>query len=379
VSETQTPDEQSDGLSWIVTRSPDVLMDLPLAFRWDATRRHPYYLRCWEAAHRFHTRAASDPDERASEQAAVLLLEGIGVSGDPPAPGADWESLGGCGLSQGWLGGAVSPVTLRGLVAALLAALPPEPLADVARLLLSSAEAAGDPAVRMYGSLTALKALRHPELDCFPDAPIVGVNVRAPQRVIAQAVEELVRRWKQERGIPETRRRDDKLDEYLSVWDLREGWAGDHYDGGREKTLREAAAQLGISLSTASNRYQSAFRLIVGHDYTPELWVRVFGPLKLSRWATSGRRAKRRPLQSRCPRPVPETALTASAQGGSESRFLEILGVTPDETDQVDLKLDIRMLIAEGRSNGEILAALELGPDSGELIEYLRQREADRL
>jgi hypothetical protein len=382
VSEPRPPDEQTDGLSWIVKRSQDTLMDLPLAFRWEVTRRHPYYLRFWEPARRSYTQAASDPQQRAFEHAAALLLQGIGVSGDAPAPGAAWDSLGGGKLSQGWLSGAVFPMTLRGLVAMLLAALPPEGLTEIGRLMLTSAESAGDAQSRLHEGLTALQALKHPALDCIPAAPVVSVNVRAPQRTILQAVEELVRQWKQERDISERRRRDDKLEEYLAVWDLREGWAGDRYDPSREKTLGEAASQLGISLFTASNRYQSAFRSIVGHDYTPELWVRVFGPLKLSRWLASdrpARRATRRPWQSRSPQAVPLTTLATPVQGGSESAFLDRLGVTPDETAQNDLVRDIRTLIGRGRSNDEIVAELELRRDSGELIEYLRGRDAGRL
>jgi hypothetical protein len=93
---------------------------------------------------------------------------------------------------------------------------------------------------------------------------VVGINLNAPQRVITAAVEQLVRQWKDKRGIGERCRRDDKLEEYLAVWDLREGWAGRQYDGSRERTLRQIAGQLGIPLSTAANRYRAAFRLIVG-------------------------------------------------------------------------------------------------------------------
>src|SRR6202040_1897099 len=111
---------------------------------------------------------------------------------------------------------------------------------------------------------------------------------------------------------PEKRRRDDKLDEFLAVWDLREGWAGDHYDGSQEQTLRQISRHRAIPLSTVENRYRSAFRLIVGRDYSPPLWVRVLGLLKLTEWVDPEalpKLAARRPWRQRQPRPIPETVL----------------------------------------------------------------------
>jgi hypothetical protein len=230
--------------------------------------------------------------------------------------------------------------------------------------------------------LTALTDLRHPALDGFPPAPVISVNVNAPQRIILQAVEELVRQWKKERDIPERRRRDDKLEDYLAVWDLREGWVDDHYDSSREQTMSEVAAHLDLSLSTASNRYRAAFRHIAGHDYAPELWFQLFGFLKLNRFHCSNqpaRRALNRPWRSRSRRPVPETTLEAHLSVRSEESFLNALGVSADEIDQVDLMLDIRELIAQGRTNDDIMAILELRPEFGGVIDYLRGRHADQL
>jgi hypothetical protein len=59
---------------------------------------------------------------------------------------------------------------------------------------------------------------------------------------------------------------------------------GAQYDGSQEHTLRQIAQERGIPLSTAANRYRSAFRLIVGRDYSPDLRARLIGFLKLSEW-----------------------------------------------------------------------------------------------
>lgn len=104
VAMSESPDtgDQSEESSWIVLRSAETLMELPLAIRWEVTRRHPYYLMFWEMAHRCHQQESANPPQRAQDEAARLLLQGIGFSMDPPPPGADWASLGGTQLGQAW-------------------------------------------------------------------------------------------------------------------------------------------------------------------------------------------------------------------------------------------------------------------------------------
>ena len=374
--------EATEGESWFVLRPPTVLMEVPVAFRWEVTRRHPYYLRFWELAHRHHQQPSADPQQRDLEWSAVLILQGIGMGDDPPHPGTELENLGGGSLSQAWESGAVAPITLRGLVGLLLTALPPEARQEVGQFLVASGQPGNDATRRLYQSLTELNSLKSPELACFPRALVVGINGDAPQRVVVQAVEQLVRGWKEERNIPERRRRDDKLEDYLAVWDLREGWAGDRYHGDQEKTLRQIAEQLAVPLSTVANRYRSAFRLIVGRDYAPELWARVMGFLKVCDilGPELPRRTLRRPWRSPQRQPVSETVLGGATAGDSPSRLLQTLGVSQAETDYVDLVLDIQDLVKRGRSNEEIMAALELSsPEASEAIDYLRTRDADQL
>src|SRR5262249_50172733 len=120
--------------------------------------------------------------------------------------------------------------------------------------------------------------------DGFPEVPVISVNLEMPQRAITEAIENLVREWKENRGIPEQRRRDDKLAAYLTVWDAREGWTNGEYIGPREQTFRQIAATNREPVSTVIGRYRTAFRYLSGHDYSPELWIRLMGPLKLARF-----------------------------------------------------------------------------------------------
>jgi hypothetical protein len=265
----------------------------------------------------------------------------------------------------------------------MLLGLPPEARAAVGQFLSTSAMTSTPTPEDQYQELLALSQLRLPALDGVPNRPVVGLNLQAPQRVILQALEQLIRQWKQQEEIPETRRRDDKLDEYLTVWDLREGWASDHYDSSQEQTLRQIAHERGIPLSTAANRYRSAFRLIMGRDYQPDLWAQLIGFLKLSEWvdpAALPKLAGRRPSRQRQPRAVPETVVQPAGQASAAPSLLNTASISQGETALVDLVLDIQDLLAQGRSNDEIVTLLELpGPEAVELPEYFRQRSDDSL
>ncbi len=187
--------------------------------------------------------------------------------------------------------------------------------------------------------------------------------MQAPQRAIVEAVETLVRQWKAERSIPETRRRDDKLDEYLVVWDMREGWGDGAYDGSREKRLDEIARELKVPLSTVANRYRSAFECLTGHGYQPELWIRLFGPLKLSQlFATSqARLTQQRPWRSRNLRPVAESVLLPGRRDADSVGFLESAGISTTDIGLIELQIDIQTLIERGDSDAQIVD--QLGSD----------------
>jgi hypothetical protein len=379
----EVPSAQTAEEPWFIPRPPILLMDLPFKLRWEVTRRHPYYLRCWHLAHQHHQQPATDPQQRALEEAAVLVLRAIGVSDDPPPPAASAESLGVGSLSRGWESGAVAPVTFRGLAGMLLADLPPEARLELGHFLTASAAPAEGPSSQRHQFLAELHRLRHAAFDASPNRPVVSINVNAPQRVVVQAVEELVRRWKEESRAPERRRRDDKFQDYLAVWDLREGWVSDHYDSLQERTLRQIAQQLKASTSTVANRYRSAFRMIIGCEYTPERWARVLGFLKVAEWLGPEelpRRALLRPWRTPRPRPVPESVLQPPHHDGGSGPLLDVAGASQDEIAYVDLVLDIKTLLALGKDNAAIRQQLELPPSfPDDVLDLLRERHQDLL
>ncbi len=371
--------------SWLLLRPSAVTMSLPLEFRWEFTRRHPYYLQLWQLARRRHEQPRpEDPSERARQEVASQILGGIGVSASmvPPDPQLGADALGHRDLGSVWEGGAVAPATFRTLAHMLLAALPAPQRSQLGRLLVESSEFDSGDVGHMHGVHERLDTLGESAWDSFPSAPVLSINLQMPQRAIKEAVEKLVRQWKHDRGIPEQRRRDDKLALYLAVWDAREGWTGAGYDGNRELTLEEISQRSGDPLPTVVSRYRTAFSYLTGHEYTPSLWINMMGPVKL-RNVVAGAigLVLRRPWRSPNLRPVSEGVLLPGRKECDRPEFLEAAGVTLLDITLVDLGMDIITLLDKGRADDQIVEELEirLPPKMAQdLVAEVRRRHEDR-
>ncbi len=272
--------------SWLLFRPLEVTMSMPFEYRWEFTRRHPYYLALWESARRHHQQPNDSAQQRMLNEVSVQILGGIGVSPSmvPLDPKLGKEVLGTFDLGGIWEGGAVAPATFRALADVLLSFLPASERSQLGRLLTESSEYDSHDYEHIDSIRRRLCALTDAAWDCFPDVPFVTINVNMPQRAITEAIEKLVRRWKEKKAIPESRRRDESLGDYLAVWDMREGWADGAYHASREQKFETIAQTTKIPISTVISRHRSAFRFLTGHGYTPELWLRLMGPLKLSRY-----------------------------------------------------------------------------------------------
>jgi hypothetical protein len=263
--------ENRDGeLSWLLRRPMRSLHEIPPAYRWEVTRRHPHYLLFWQFAQRYHTGGITDPSDELLCGAAVEVLLAIGVSGD----------------------------------------------------------------------------------------------------------------LKKREGIAERRRRHEKLDEYLRVWDLREGWTGSGYDPSAEKPFTKIAAETRSRLSTVANRYAAGFRLICGHRHTFVNWYHLFAVLKLTRQFGPACLARRH-LHSE-PRKAKrvETVSLTRLSGRSKRRlsdFADLRACLEDNSIDIearDTAKQINRLIEIGAADEEILRKID--PDKPEqmlkLIEYFRAR-----
>lgn len=383
---SQESANNDEAVSHLLFRPTDAFQSIPPAYHWEFTRRHPYYLLYWKLAREYRSEPSADEADRNLQHVASLMLTAVNVAPSvlPPDPRDEISELGYGSIAGGWESGAVAPATLRTLAHMLLLALPKVQRSQLGRLLNESAEFESADKERMPEIHEGLDRLPGEEWNSFPVAPIVSINLQSSQRAISDAIETLVSRWKVERNITEIRRRDDKLAEYLEVWDLREGWLAGAYDGTRDRKIREIAAQLQVPQTTVMNRYRSAFQKLTGYEYTPERYIQLFGVLKFSKPESFSQIARYRPWRGRNLRAVPEVDLLPDREQFNSREVLANAAATDCGNIMVDLRLDVTTLIERGLTDNQIRD--ELFPEHGtdnlallELIGALRARQEDSL
>jgi hypothetical protein len=290
------------------------------------------------------------------------VLAQIGVSGRPPDPASDFNKLGENELQSAWLSGAVQPITLRGIAGLLMAALPKTSLCALSVLMFeaSKPDADGKPPT-LAAALMQLRRIELESMDCLLDEPVVSINPAASARDVRKGLDAAIVQWKRERGLAERRNRSEKFDEYLRVWDKREGWTGGAYDRGEERTLRDVAKELRQSISTVRNHYRRAFELIVGYPYRPEAWGAFFSVLKLTRLIQQpvSDVSIKRPQRSKTRLEAPEARLLGSSTEG-ETRSPLSFATTYSDQHVHEILLDIQSLSELGKSPREIATELEL-------------------
>jgi hypothetical protein len=315
--------------------------------------------------------------------AAMYLLGMIGVTGEPPDPAISFDDLG--DLDPALLSGSIQPMTIRNMISILVAALPTAEL-QVLRAILDAAvhpdyaiQGDNDQTLQKRMAQGHLMRLSSAILDSYPDAPLYYIHLDASQRRIVEDVEVFIRRWKERRKIPERRTRIQDFADYLKVWDLREGWKDGTYQVEAERSFGQVAKELRQSKSTAVNAYRAAFKRIVGQDFSPELWIRVMGLLKLPALnSLPGIRLTaryRRLMSSNAPKPAPESRVERKPAEHGDVGLIERESTVDGDQTLVDLAMDASALIQHGFSDIEIAQKLELkDPD---LIGYLRRRLAE--
>jgi hypothetical protein len=370
-----------------VRRPPGQLHDYPVAVRWEVTRRHPYYLVFWSDALLYRQNILGDhPAQRLFRHAAALMLGAIGVTGEPVSPSTTAEELIGGNIDPAFLAGSVQSMTLRSVVAMLVNVLPPAERAVVGSLLLTAGDSEyavpGDDDGRTAQKRKALDHLARiasAALDSCPEAPLFYVHLGASQRSIACDAEDQARRWKRRRGIAERRVHTDKLPLYLDVWDRREGWSGAGYDLSREHSFAAIAAKLRVSLSTVANRYRSAFQMVTGHPFKPELWWRLFGPLKYGELfgdpAAVLSAAVRHRLQTPVRRDVPDSVISPAVEQAHVSGTVERLSAVGGGSELTDLLIDLEEMFERKLPDEEI--ARRLGLTDAGMVAAVRDRLHD--
>ena len=361
---------------------------LPVAYRWEAIRRHPYYLFFWESAARYYSDQRSvDPEEQVFQRLAAVMVRAAGTGNCPVDPAKPFSELDEEDLHPAWMSGAVQPPTVRFLATMLIQLLPPAERAGIGSILLTSGSEEygieGDDDVRALQRERAQQRLAEvasPVLDSFIDAPLAYFHVAASQNTILRDIEETVRYWKKRRNIKEVRVRPEKLSECLKVWDLREGWTGADYDRNHERSFPEIVRQMKRPTSTVFSAYRRGFELVTGYPFAPEMWQLLFLRLKFSRERAGEHLSQhvRRQLVRKSKRPIPDSVVSPGTQSPDRETLVTGLSMTDDTVPDTDKYIDIVTLIGKGRTDTEICSELELAEATDiELVRYLRQRGSE--
>jgi hypothetical protein len=272
------------------------------------------------------------------------------------------------------------------MIATLIHALPPAELVVVGAIMRTAGDienavpgdAAGRP-LQKQKAMNFLMRMPSPALDSCTAAPLFYVHLGASQRSIARDVEDQVRRWKRRRGIGERRVHTDKVPLYLNVWDRREGWTGSGYEMSRERTFQQIAQELRQPLSTVANRYRSAFELVTGHEFKPDLWWRLMVPLKYRLRCGDPAQALSAPMRHRLltpsRRPVPDSVISPPTEQAHASGTVERESSVDDNWLETDLRMDLAELTARGLPDAEIARRLELRDEND--IAILRARYSE--
>jgi hypothetical protein len=359
-----------------ICRPPSTLQLLSAVYRWEFTRRHPYYLQHWESAKAYDRGLGCVSSENRLAASSVALLAGaLTWSSEYWHPAID-------GLRKAAedptldISPCAGPVTVRSLLFRDLITLPRDLRKALAHILLDEGldgdgiDLGQDDTAKHWRRRRAVEGLDHPLMDEII-RDLVRVNPNAPKRGIQGDMARLLKNRRQ--GHKEKRRTDaSTLDAYLAVWDLREGWAEGGYDAAKEKRLRDISTIEGVALPTVQSRYRSAFTYITGQEYTAETWAILFLPLKASRFA-SWRKGK--------PRSEGVIVIPAALLEDGNTNEGGIIAYAPDPQSEVDLQhsdmiMDVRTLVKKGRTDDQICQELECSAD---LVQWIRERDGDGL
>jgi len=125
----------------LICRPVEKLHDFPMDIRWEATRRHPYYLLFWQDALKYRRAANTDTENINSLMllAAHTMVGAISVWGEPVDPSKGFSELEGSeDLDPAFLSGAVRPMTFRSMAVAMMNALPPADLAVLGAFFMNA-------------------------------------------------------------------------------------------------------------------------------------------------------------------------------------------------------------------------------------------------
>lgn len=354
------------------------LRSLPVNFRWEVTRRHPIYQIHWYEV--TSSENVSRELAETSRQIRNVALGAIGCISVSIPPETEFEDIDEDEYPA-WMARSVHPISNRGIIGLLIKMLPPELLNQIGGIFSAAGATNSEETASKLHAINELKNLDNEILDQFLDELLVSLSPTASVRQLQEDLPLVLNRFRDDRRLDSQRNRIEDYPNYMRVWDMREGWSEGTYHHEREKTFQQIANELNVPISTISNRYRSAYKLITGHNYSPGHWFELFKMLKFSEYSPdliskiTLLRLRRSPVQ----RDVPNSALRPTSEKNVQATVFENLAVsTESASDVTDEWIDFETFLNQGLSNEQI--AQRIGCDSNKipLIAELRERFGDR-
>jgi hypothetical protein len=346
---------------WLVPRPRHLFEHLPLQYQWEFTRRHPYYIMFWNPAEwDFLDQVGSTGLQNSVHECRALILAQIGVGTSTIPPERDWQEIEPGEEWSAWTSGAMRRLSILSLVVALADSSSKDTLKSLGFLFWELSQLDESNSQEKYRWFKKVIEGEFPGFDEYLPELIVSIQPSSTKDAIANAAMEIVREARAASGRPETRIRADKLDSYLQVWDLREGWHEGLYDPSRARKLKEIAAETGLRVTTVRDQYQAAFSWITGQEYSPEMWFRLFGGFQMLGLIGSGDGPKPR----RAGRTRSVAGLNESAISGNTAILSLIESSDSASILNEDDNPDILRLIQNGAPVDEIVNRFGLDPEN---------------
>lgn len=365
------PSPLDDFRKRLLNRDSERFDRLPLEYKWEFTRRHPYYLLNW---HLTKAESAGVPKCQTNDVIRLLYMGALGLShmaSNAPDPALDFDKLDEYGDT--WIDThGIQPVTVRKLTRWLLAKLPPEDANVVAGLLREAVSEERtipeDDKYRLVQRFSAIYKLdRHssPTLDSLFDECVLTANAYLSDRTLQKGLKREISRYREQHDISSTDLRVNSIKGYLKAWDSIEGWRDGRYDLAAMCTFKAAAKSQKTAVSSLWSQYRSAFKWITGHEYQLESWWLVCGryftclgqvecdefPAKIF--------AKRR-ANPGSSSPVDET--TIFSKSDSPDHGLSGTQAVPENEEVRDLLIDIKQMQESRCPRSEMSRKLAIAP-----------------
>ncbi len=359
---------------------PEYQLDrLPLRFRWEVTRRHPVYLQLWQVTQSARSSGGQQLVDQIRRQPLYLnAAAAIRVFGELLDPSTGFDELAETIATALFQRGSLQPVDVKSIAGILMRTMSSQGLRRLANMMERYADGRDElaPADQVLDDLAEFLLSTDPELTAYLDAPFYSISPVAPREQVLSDVAAVQAEWRQRLELSEQRSRANDYPAYLEVWDRCEGFVRGQYERISVSSFIDVAVELGEPRTTIRNRYQRAFQIVTGHEYSLENWQAVMGVQQFGQeFGGVVSRVSHRRLRPRPSVPDVDFSTIVDNEATCDPAYLGSSSGNADHIDSANIVRRICEMIEQGSSDDQILGDVELGESAREAVSYLRLRD----